>query len=126
MGGHAGELVCEDLPWGMCSFSIATSGKRCTLETTAFLSGTPNSLQCKTSEVMVINNSMREYIETDECINSCGVDRNAIGISSDSLLESQFTAKLCSDRCYNNCPNIVDLYYNLALAEGKSLLKSSF
>ncbi|KAK3003377.1 hypothetical protein RJ639_018129 [Escallonia herrerae] len=61
---------------------------------------------------------MAEVIESDECVNACGVDRKAVGISSDSLLEPQFTAKLCSRACYQNCPNIVDLYYNLAMGEG--------
>ncbi|CAA2981453.1 Hypothetical predicted protein [Olea europaea subsp. europaea] len=75
--------------------------------------------QCKTSEVVAIN--LYEYIESDECVISCGVDRKSIGISSDALLDSQFTAKLCSPQCYQNCPNIVDLYYNLALGEGAIL-----
>lgn len=72
--------------------------------------------QCKTSEVFAEN--MAEWIENDECVEACGVDRKSVGISSDSLLEPQITAKLCSAACYENCPNIVDLYYNLALAEG--------
>ena len=63
---------------------------------------------------------MAEYIETDECVRACGVDRNSIGISSDSLLEPQFTAKLCAPACYQKCPNIVDLYFNLAAGEGKN------
>lgn len=61
---------------------------------------------------------MAEYIETDRCVEACGVDRKSVGISSDSLLEPQFTAKLCSQDCYQNCPNIVDLYFNLAAGEG--------
>ncbi|GJT58529.1 putative PAR1 protein [Tanacetum coccineum] len=48
---------------------------------------------------------------------SCGLNRNVLGISSDSLLESKFTQKLCSTQCYNGCPNIVDLYFNLAAGE---------
>ncbi|KAK4359194.1 hypothetical protein RND71_021423 [Anisodus tanguticus] len=71
---------------------------------------------CKTSEVIVGN--MREHIESDECLDACGVDRNSVGISSDSLLEAQFTSKLCSPACYQKCPNIVDLYFNLAAGEG--------
>lgn len=62
---------------------------------------------------------MADYIETDACVKACGVDRNSVGISSDALLEPQFTAKLCSPACYQNCPNIVDLYFNLAAGEGK-------
>ncbi|KAL3829091.1 hypothetical protein ACJIZ3_017893 [Penstemon smallii] len=65
---------------------------------------------------MVIN--MQEYIESDECVRVCGITRNSVGISSDALLETQFTTMLCSSQCYDKCPNIIDLYYNLALAEG--------
>ncbi|KAK6145291.1 hypothetical protein DH2020_022111 [Rehmannia glutinosa] len=109
--GAFGEVVCEELAVGMCSFSIASSGKRCLLETSD-----GNGFQCTTSEVITMK--MVEYIESDECVRACGVDRNSVGISSDSLLENQFTLNLCSPQCYHNCPNIVDLYYNLALAEG--------
>lgn len=38
------------------------------------------------------------------------MDRKSLGISSDSLLDSHFTNKLCSPHCYDNCPNIVDLF----------------
>ncbi|KAL8102271.1 hypothetical protein AgCh_026956 [Apium graveolens] len=72
--------------------------------------------ECRTSEVVV--ERMAEYIETDSCVNACGVDRSSVGISSDSLLEPQLTAKLCSAACNQNCPNIVDLYFNLATREG--------
>lgn len=74
--------------------------------------------QCRTSEVVV--ERMAEYIETDQCVEACGVDRKFVGISSDALLEPQFTAKLCSPACYQKCPNIVDLYFNLAAGEGKN------
>ncbi|XVE96994.1 hypothetical protein REPUB_Repub02eG0272200 [Reevesia pubescens] len=63
---------------------------------------------------------MVEYIDTDECVRACGVDRNSVGISSDSLLEPQFTAKLCAPACYQKSPNIVDLYLNLAAGQGKN------
>ncbi|KAL3536468.1 hypothetical protein ACH5RR_004929 [Cinchona calisaya] len=46
--------------------------------------------QCRTSEVVV---GMAENIETDECLSACGVDRNAVGISSDAFFESLFAAK---------------------------------
>ncbi|XP_009613648.1 uncharacterized protein [Nicotiana tomentosiformis] len=110
-----GEIICENLPTNVCAFSIASSGKRCLLEKSALEDG-KSEYQCKTSEVIVGN--MREYIETDECVNACGVDRNSVGISSDSLLEAQFTSKLCSPDCYHKCPNVVDLYFNLAAGEG--------
>ncbi|KAI8556807.1 hypothetical protein RHMOL_Rhmol05G0284200 [Rhododendron molle] len=113
--GTLGEVICEDLPTDVCSFSIASSGKRCLLENYAAKDGKVE-YQCRTSEVVV--ERMAEYIETDECVSACGVDRNSVGISSDSLLEPQSTAKLCSPCCYQNCPNIVDLYFNLAAGEG--------
>ncbi|GMY14428.1 PAR1 protein [Fagus crenata] len=109
------ELVCEDLPKDVCAFSIASSGKRCLLETSVAGDGSVE-YQCRTSEVVV--ERMAEYIETDQCVKACGVDRNSVGISSDALLEPQFTAKLCSPACYQKCPNIVDLYFNLAAGEG--------
>lgn len=112
---HAGDLVCEELPIGMCSFSVASSAKRCLLETFTSSDGNPG-FQCKTSEIIAM--TTKEYIENDGCVSACGVDRNTIGISSDSLLETHFTLKLCSPQCYYNCPNIIDLYHNLALAEG--------
>lgn len=72
--------------------------------------------QCRTSEVIV--ERMAEYIETDDCVNACGVDRDTNGISSDALHEPHTTVKLCSPACYQNCPNIIDLYFNLAAGEG--------
>ncbi|OMO66523.1 PAR1 protein [Corchorus capsularis] len=109
------EIICEDLPKDVCAFSIASSGKRCLLETTVEKDGNVE-YQCRTSEVVV--ERMAEYIESDECVRACGVDRNSIGISSDALLEPQFTAKLCAPACYQKCHNIVDLYFNLAAGEG--------
>ncbi|KAK4345670.1 hypothetical protein RND71_035846 [Anisodus tanguticus] len=110
-----GEIICENLPTNVCSFSIALSGNRCLLENSKNEDG-KMEYQCKTSEVIVGN--IAQYIETDECVNACGVDRSSVGISSDALLEPQFTAKLCSPACYQNCPNVVDLYFNLAAGEG--------
>ncbi|GFS39226.1 hypothetical protein Acr_00g0061780 [Actinidia rufa] len=114
--GAFGDIVCEELPIGMCSFSIASSGKRCLLETSATHGVSTMEYQCTTSEVVV--KDMPEWIESNECISACGVDRYSVGLSSDSFLEPQFTVKLCAPACFQNCPNIVDLYNNLALAEG--------
>ncbi|GAA0139116.1 hypothetical protein LIER_00729 [Lithospermum erythrorhizon] len=113
--GTLGEIICEDLPNNVCSFSIASSGKRCVLENYENKEGNID-YQCRTSEVVV--ERMAEHIETEECINACGVDRNCVGISSDALLDAQTTSKLCSSACYEKCPNIVDLYFNLAAGEG--------
>ncbi|KAI7726644.1 hypothetical protein M8C21_027009, partial [Ambrosia artemisiifolia] len=118
--GALGEIVCEDLPREICSFSIASSGKRCLLENYEDDEKSKSTgYQCTTSEVMVDTTTrMSDYIETDECVKACGVDRNSVGISSDTLLDSQSVSKICSAPCYNNCPNILDLYFNLAAAEG--------
>ncbi|XP_052187588.1 uncharacterized protein LOC127798221 [Diospyros lotus] len=115
--GALGDIVCEELPAGICSFSISTSGKRCSLETYNSIEASVVEYQCKTSAVAA-KSMPPEWIENDECVNACGVDRFSVGISSDSLLEPGFVAKLCAPACYQNCPNIVDLYFNLALAEG--------
>ncbi|KAL5709315.1 hypothetical protein ACHQM5_020019 [Ranunculus cassubicifolius] len=113
--GTLGEIVCENLPKELCTYSIASSGKRCLLENYATKEGNVD-YQCRTSEVIV--EKMAEWIENDDCVKACGVDRKAVGISSDSLLEPQSTAKICAPACYQNCPNVVDLYFNLAAAEG--------
>ena len=73
----------------------------------------------------VIAENLNELIETEECVNACGVERMTVGMSTDSLVERGFTKKLCSPRCYNNCPNIVDLYFNLAAGEGTYYSSSS-
>lgn len=109
-----GEIICEELSNEVCAFSISSSGKRCLLENVETKKGVES--QCTTSDVIVA--TMAEHIETDACVDACGIDRTIIGISSDLLLEPQFTAKLCSAYCYNNCPNIIDLYFNLATGEG--------
>ncbi|XP_047335420.1 uncharacterized protein LOC124938943 [Impatiens glandulifera] len=110
-----GEIICETLPVDVCAFSVASSGKRCLLEN--FKNGDGQmEFQCSSSEVVVP--MMAEHIETQSCIAACGVDRKTVGISSDALLEPQFTSMLCSKDCFYNCPNIVDLYFNLAAGEG--------
>lgn len=76
---------------------------------------------CRASDIEA--EKLKDWIESDHCINACGVDRKALGISSDSLMESRFTQKLCSSPCHHNCPNIVDLYFNLAAGEGVFLPK---
>ncbi|KAJ4969589.1 hypothetical protein NE237_002688 [Protea cynaroides] len=113
--GALGEIVCENLPNNLCAFSIASSGKRCLLENYSTDKGSME-YQCRTSEVMV--ERMSDLIESDECVNACGVDRKSVGFSSDSLIEPQFASKLCSPACFHRCPNIVDLYFNLAAGEG--------
>ncbi|XP_010039173.2 uncharacterized protein LOC104427850 [Eucalyptus grandis] len=109
------EITCEEIPNDMCAFAIASSGKRCLLETLTSAGGEVE-YQCRTSEVVV--ERMAGYVEGDECVQACGVDRRSVGISSDSLMDPQFTSRLCAPQCFQNCPNIVDLYFNLAAGEG--------
>lgn len=114
--GALGAMVCEELPIKMCAFAVASSGKRCSLETHAGKDG-KMGLQCKTSEILASDN-IRGHIEKDGCISACGVDRKTVGISSDYLFQPQYAHKICSPNCQHNCPNILDLYSSLAVAEG--------
>ncbi|GAA0159047.1 hypothetical protein LIER_15925 [Lithospermum erythrorhizon] len=116
--GAVGQLVCEELPVGMCSYSIDSSRYRCVLETFELADET-TILQCKKSQVLVT--IMKEHIESDHCIRACGLDRFSVGISTDSLADHESVKSLCSFDCYQNCPNIIDLFVNLALAEGSPL-----
>ncbi|KAL2453103.1 PAR1 protein [Abeliophyllum distichum] len=113
--GIFAEVICDNLPTNFCSFAIASSGKRCVLENYKNDAGKLD-FTCKTSEVVV--ERLAGYIETDQCVKACGVDRSFVGISSDAFLVPQFTQRLCSPSCYQNCANIVDLYFNLAAGEG--------
>ncbi|CAM8960352.1 unnamed protein product [Rhodiola kirilowii] len=113
------EIVCETLLKDKCAFAVASSGNRCVLETYT-TRGRFTEYQCKTSDVRA-DVKLAGHIETDLCINACGVERKSVGIGSDSLLEAPFLAKLCSPECYQNCDNIVDLYFNLAAGEGAFL-----
>jgi hypothetical protein len=70
--------------------------------------------------------NQEEWIESDECVRSCGLERISFGLSTDLLLDFQSTAMLCSPECVNNCPNIIDLYINLAAGEGKKAESYSF
>ncbi|XP_006848035.3 uncharacterized protein LOC18437773 [Amborella trichopoda] len=119
--GALAEIVCENLSKEECAFSISSAGKRCVLEKYTGNDGEEGEFKCTSSEVEV--ERLSEWIEIEECIQSCGLDRNSVGISSDSLLDPQFTAKLCASPCFDNCPNVVDLYFNLAAGEGVYLPK---
>ncbi|KAL3653527.1 hypothetical protein CASFOL_003208 [Castilleja foliolosa] len=114
-------LKCKDLNVDSCAYAVDTSGKRCVLEKPLFSLMNSDEYTCTTSEIEA--DKLNEWIETEECINACGVDRKPLGISSDSLLDREFIPKLCSNACYTNCPNIVDLYFNLAAGEGVFLPK---
>eukprot|EP00253_Pinus_taeda_P016310 PITA_16310 len=110
-----GGIVCEKLPVEVCAFSVSSSGARCVLEKSILRDGNMQ-YECQSSEVIAEN--MKEWIETDECMNACGVERMTVGMSTDSIAERGFTGNLCLPRCYNKCPNIIDLYFNLAAGEG--------
>ncbi|CAN8279211.1 unnamed protein product [Cochlearia groenlandica] len=109
------DIICENLPTNMCAFAISATGKRCLLET-ANVAGV---YTCRTSTVEV--EGIVNHVESDGCVAACGVDRNTVGISSDTMLEKGFAAKLCSPACLDYCPNILDLYFNLAAGEGAFL-----
>ncbi|CAL5407828.1 unnamed protein product [Camellia sinensis] len=119
-GIMGGGIECENLNKDSCAFAVSSSSKRCVLEKTVKRSG-EEAYTCRTSEIEA--DKLKDWIENDQCIEACGLDRTMLGISSDSLLESQFTHKLCSTQCYDSCPNIVDLYFNLAAGEGVFLPK---
>ncbi|MFS7958593.1 hypothetical protein Hanom_Chr07g00680521 [Helianthus anomalus] len=110
-----GNIVCENLNKDSCAFAVSSSGKRCVLEKNVRRSGKEVFI-CTTSQIDT--DQVTNWIESDRCIKACGLDRNVLGISSDSLLDSNFMQKLCSTQCYTGCPNIVDLYFNLAVGEG--------
>ncbi|KAI4351733.1 hypothetical protein L6164_006058 [Bauhinia variegata] len=118
--GTLGAIECEHLSQDTCAFAVSATGKRCVLEKHVKRSG-EEAYTCRTSEIEA--DKINDHIESDQCIKACGVDRKSLGISSDSLLESRFTQKLCSPQCYQGCPNVVDLYFNLAAGEGVFLPK---
>ncbi|CAA6655074.1 unnamed protein product [Spirodela intermedia] len=96
-------VECEELPQDLCAFSVSTQSKRCVLESAPRADGT-TEYQCRTSEVRV--EKLADWIETDECVRTCGVERESVGISSDSLLDQEFTAKLCSPRATRTAPTL--------------------
>ncbi|XP_061993751.1 uncharacterized protein LOC133711664 [Rosa rugosa] len=119
--GTRGGVTCENLDQERCAFAVSSSGNRCVLEKHVRRRG-QEAYTCRTSEIEA-NDKLKDWTESELCIKSCGLDRKSYGISSDSLLESGFTQKLCSPQCYDSCPNVVDLYFNLAAGEGVFLPK---
>ncbi|KAL8210874.1 hypothetical protein R6Q57_005311 [Mikania cordata] len=110
-----GNIACENLNKDSCAFAVSSSGKRCVLEKSIQRSGIEKYV-CSISQIDA--DQVTNWIESDKCVDACGLDRSVLGISSDSLLDSRFVQKLCSVQCYNGCPNIVDLYFSLAVGEG--------
>eukprot|EP00250_Pteridium_aquilinum_P005349 c15457_g1_i3 orf=95-613(-) len=116
--GISGKMLCEDLPVDFCAFSVSTTGSRCVLEKRILTNGNVE-YECQTSQVVA--DMFAEWMETDECIQSCGLDRMSVGISSDALVERGFAKALCSHDCQSNCPNVIDLFTNVAAGEGVAL-----
>ncbi|XP_022141182.1 uncharacterized protein LOC111011638 [Momordica charantia] len=120
LGESSGRVECESLERRECAFAVSWSGKRCVLEKQVKRSG-EEAFTCRTSDIEA--DQLNDVVETEDCVQSCGLDRNTLGISSDSLLDPRFTRTLCSSRCYSRCPNVVDLFFNLAAGEGVFLPK---
>ncbi|KAF8748874.1 hypothetical protein HU200_012801 [Digitaria exilis] len=111
------KVVCEQLTPERCAFAVSSTSRRCVLENT-HCAGRPTAYQCRTSEVVVEDERLAGMVETDRCVRACGVDRATVGISSDSLLDPRVAGAICSTACLQGCPNIVNLYSNLAAGEG--------
>ncbi|XP_076958013.1 uncharacterized protein LOC143633639 [Bidens hawaiensis] len=101
-----GAIICEDLTKDNCSFAISSSGKRCVLEDFEDPKGKVE-YQCRTSEVMV--EIMVDYIESDDCVRACGVNRNATGVSLPDLCEQQ--------RSHPDCA-MIELLSSSSVADG--------
>ncbi|KAK8951873.1 hypothetical protein KSP39_PZI004882 [Platanthera zijinensis] len=112
------DITCERLDRSTCAFAVSSSGLRCVLEKHV-LSRRKDEYSCRSSGFKATGVAGR--IETDECVASCGLDRDTIGISSDSMLDRRFMRRLCSPACFDGCLNIFDLYSNVAASEGLSL-----
>ncbi|KAG5616971.1 hypothetical protein H5410_016795 [Solanum commersonii] len=70
-----GDIACENLNEDSCALAISSTGKRCVLEKHLRRSGEEVYI-CRTSEIEA--DKLKDWIETDECIGGCGVDRNAL------------------------------------------------
>ncbi|XP_010934761.2 uncharacterized protein [Elaeis guineensis] len=119
-GALGGGITCESLGKSTCAYAVSSAGMRCLLEKHVRRGG-QEVYTCGTSDIEA--DGIKDRVETDECVEACGLNRGTLGISSDSLLDSNFRQKLCSPACYRGCPNVVDLYFNLAAGEGVFLPK---
>ncbi|KAL0927198.1 hypothetical protein M5K25_001361 [Dendrobium thyrsiflorum] len=115
-----GRVTCEQLDRSKCAFAVSSNGLRCLLQ--KHVRGTEldeEVYMCRTSDLKAT--IMAGCVETDACIAACSMERETVGISSDSLLDRRFMGRLCSPECFLNCPNIVDLYFSVAAGEGAFL-----
>ncbi|KAL0907666.1 hypothetical protein M5K25_022089 [Dendrobium thyrsiflorum] len=117
--GVLGGITCEQLDSSKCAFAVSSSGLRCVLEKNVRGGGREVEYSCRNSGVAATD--VADWIETDECVAACGLDRNTVGISSDYLANRRFQRRLCSPECFDSCPNVVDLYANVAAGEDVSL-----
>ncbi|KAH0452493.1 hypothetical protein IEQ34_019792 [Dendrobium chrysotoxum] len=113
------DVTCEKLDRDTCAFAVSSSGYRCVLEKHLRGDSRAEKYSCRSSGVEAAGR-FSGWIETDECVKACGLNRKTLGISSDSLLDQQFMRQLCSPECYRGCPNVVELYFNLAAGEGNN------
>jgi hypothetical protein len=111
------QLECKMLPVEECAFAVSYSGHRCVLEKTL---GSDQHV-CEISNVKAGDEAPVEYIESNECVEACGVDRMTIGFSTDELTSNSFIRKLCSRACRNTCVNLIDIYSNIIAGEGLTL-----
>ncbi|OAE24158.1 hypothetical protein AXG93_2752s1730 [Marchantia polymorpha subsp. ruderalis] len=122
---------CELLPKEECAFAIGQRGFRCLLETSIGLDGLIIH-HCQTSDIEWTTDaddlrrelrSIRSggHIESDECLEACGLDRLTVGISTDGLQTGAFKEKICSEDCRHNCPQVISLYNIIYAEEGEEL-----
>ncbi|PKU73751.1 hypothetical protein MA16_Dca013332 [Dendrobium catenatum] len=115
-----GRMTCEQLDRSTCAFAVSSNGLRCLLE--KHVQGAELGEEVYTCRTTGLKATvMAGWMETDACIATCGLERETVGISSDSLLDRRFMGRLCSPECFLNCPNIVDLYFSIAAGEGAFL-----
>ncbi|KAG6548918.1 hypothetical protein Mapa_009681 [Marchantia paleacea] len=119
LGQGASTLRCHMLPAEECAFAVDSSGKRCVLM--EYNDAAVSIVRsCETSDISVGDDSPTEYIETEQCVRACGVQKMTIGFArSTNLPTDQFMLKLCSWECKHNCPNLVDLYNTVAMVVGR-------
>ncbi|KAL3700134.1 hypothetical protein R1sor_018156 [Riccia sorocarpa] len=114
------KLECHMLPIDQCAFAVDSEGSRCVLET-IITDNVIIAYMCQKSDIPVGEDSPVEYVESDECIEACGAERLTVGFSTDAFTTTGFTSKLCSRRCRDNCPNLIDLYSNIVAGEGTTI-----
>ncbi|KAI0498824.1 hypothetical protein KFK09_019719 [Dendrobium nobile] len=89
-----GKMTCDQLDRSTCAFAVSSIGFRCLLEKHVRGVGLGEELyKCWTSSLKAT--VMAGWVETDACIAACSLERETVGISSDSLLDRGFMSRLC-------------------------------